>query len=131
MQDEIDFYLEFFQKISTLYTKKNLDEVIISQEIGEFLKKMSQYGDKTSLKNTLLYILSIFENYYLDEYNVSNGLDLSSLSNEEKHFFEKMLEEEILNDEYNQAPPVDLTHLTKSERELIIKTLKKELSKFI
>ena len=72
----------------------------ISKKISEIVNELKKTNDKTLVKKALVFIVSIFENYMSDDYNVSAGLSLDKISGSEKDIYKAALEAEIFPENY-------------------------------
>ncbi|MHA1149499.1 MAG: hypothetical protein ACTSR8_14790 [Promethearchaeota archaeon] len=122
--DGISFYLDLFNKISEFYTN-DTNEVIISKEIAELIENLKKNNDPRAVKKAITYVLSIFENYYLDDYNISSGV----ISQEAKKEIVQTLENEIVSDDFENAMKLNIDKISEQERQKIIQILKEELKK--
>ncbi len=129
LSDGIEFYLKVFKQISAIYTNHDETEVNISKKISEIVEELKETNDKKLVKEALTFIVSIFENYMSDDYNVSAGLSIDKISTPEKDIYKAALEAEIFPEEYQLAHVLNIGKIGKEKREIILSILKEELLK--
>jgi len=129
LTDGIEFYLEVFKRISAIYTNHDESEVNISKKISEIVIELKKTNDKKLVKEALTFIVSIFENYMSDDYNVSAGLSIDNISAPEKAIYKAALEAELFPEEYDLSHVLNLGKISIEKREIILSILKEELSK--
>ena len=124
LSDGIEFYLDVFKRISSIYTDYDKNEVNISKKISEIVLELKQKNDKKLVKEALVFIVSIFENYISDDYNV---VPEKNIPNPEKNIYRSILEKEFFPEDFEIAEVLELGNITEQHREIIISILKKEI----
>lgn len=126
LSDGIDFYLDVFKKISAIYTSYDKNEVNISEKISEIVIELKQKNDKKLVKEALVFIVSIFENYMSDDYNV---VPEKNIPEPEKKIYKSILEKEFFgfDENFELSKVLELSTITEEQREIIISILRKEI----
>lgn len=121
MTDAIDFYLQVFKEISSIYEDDRSEEINISKELSKLVERLHDKHDPKVVESAITYVLSIFENYYADDYN---RIKSETIPEDQRHIIKGTLTSEILQDEFNEA----LDKISNEDKKIILDILKKELS---
>ena len=127
MNEGIELYIKIFEKVSSYYSgDQDEKEINISERISDLFSELKKNYDKELVEKSILFMLCIFENYYLDDFN-SFKIDVEKISLQERDKLNGMLDNEFF-DEIKCSTDFDPSKIKEDERKSIISILKKEIT---
>ncbi|MFW9898680.1 MAG: hypothetical protein ACFFDO_05410 [Candidatus Thorarchaeota archaeon] len=96
MEDEIEFYYHLLEESSTISRNNYQKFVWKCRKIIELMDILNESYDKKIIRNMLIFILSLFDNYKTD-FLSSRGVELKELSETERKILISTLKDEFLS----------------------------------
>ncbi|TFG21566.1 MAG: hypothetical protein EU533_05300 [Promethearchaeota archaeon] len=96
-----DFEMEFYSKILEVYQNKQLDkdsiEIWKNKSYIDLMQVLKRTKNKNLVKNAIILILSLFEDFPIDEYD-TYGIHTKDLKNSEKKAYLSEMKMEFFNE---------------------------------
>ena len=94
---ELDYYLSIIDFFQNQNTNKETTEIWKNKSFIELMKVLKRTRKKEFVKNSIILILSLFDQIPPDTYN-NKGIKVDSLTNGDKLSYVNILKSEFIND---------------------------------
>ena len=94
---ELDYYLSIIDFFQNQNTNKEKTEIWKNKSFIELMKVLKRTKKKEFVKNSIILILSLFDQIPPDTYN-NKGIKVDSLTNGDKLSYVNILKSEFIND---------------------------------
>lgn len=94
LDKEVDYYSDILEQVSLILNDEDQAFIWKCHQIIDLMNYFKESKDKSFIKNALIIILSLFENFYIDLV-LSKGIDLDEMSIQEKEILIETLKDEI------------------------------------